>query len=125
MEKKITKKDYYELLKGIVENSESEIKEDLTNFIDKEISLIEAKAEKAKIRNAEKKANGDELRDAVEAVLTEDLQTADAILVQIEGEDLSKAKIVARLTQLVKAGIATKEDVKTEDNRTVKAYKLV
>lgn len=125
MEKKITKKDYYELLKGIVENSESEIKEDLTNFIDKEISLIETKAEKAKIRNAEKKANGDELRDAVEAVLTEDLQTADAILVQIEGEDLSKAKIVARLTQLVKAGIATKEDVKTEDNRTVKAYKLV
>lgn len=122
---KLTNKDYYLEIREIVDNSTVENKEDVLSFIDKVVTSIENKAEKAKIKAAEKRANGDELREAVQSVLTDELQTADAILVQIEGEELTKAKIVARLTQLVKAGIATKEDVKTDDNRTVKAYKLV
>lgn len=125
MEKKVTKKDNYITLSEIVANSNSEIKDELLAFIEKEITSIDTKAEKAKARAAIKKANGDELRDAVQSVLTNELQTADAILMQIEGEDLTKAKIVARLTQLVKMGIATKEDVKNDENKTVKAYKLV
>lgn len=122
---KIIKKDYYEMLKGIVENSTSEIKEDLIIFIEKEITSIENKAEKAKAKAAEKKANGDELREIVQSILTPELQTADSIVTQIEGEDITKAKVVARLTQLIKAGIATKEEVKTDDNKKVMAYKLV
>lgn len=125
MEKKITKRDNYVTLSEIVANSDSEIKDELLSFIEKEILSIDSKAEKAKARAAEKKAAGDELREAVQNVLTNELQTADAILCQIEGEELTKAKIVARLTQLVKAGIATKEDVKNEENKTVKAYKLI
>lgn len=124
MEKKITKRDNYEELSTIVAGSDSEIKEELLAFIEKEIASIDAKAEKAKARAAEKKANGDELRDAVQSLLTDELQTADAILVQIEGEDLTIAKIRARLTQLVNAGIAVKEDVKNSENKTQKAYKL-
>lgn len=124
MEKKITKRDNYEELSTIVAGSDSEIKEELLAFIEKEIASIDAKAEKAKVRAAEKKANGDELRDAVQSLLTDELQTADAILVQIEGEDLTIAKIRARLTQLVNAGIAVKEDVKNSENKTQKAYKL-
>ena len=122
---KLTNKDYYLEIREIVDNSTVENKEDVLSFIDKVVASIENKAEKAKAKAAEKRANGDELREAVQSVLTDELQTADAILVQLQGEDLTKAKIVARLTQLVKAGIATKEDVKTDDNRTVKAYKLV
>lgn len=130
MEKKITKKDYYAMLKEIVEESkdiETEIsKEELLKFIDKQVASINTKAEKAKEKAAEKKANGDELREIVQSVLTEEYQTIDNIVSQIEGEEITKAKITARLTSLVKAGLATKSDVKNEETgKTQKAYKLI
>ena len=125
MEKKITKKDYYEMLKEIVTNAKTEGASELINFINKQISLIEAKSEKAKARNAEKKANGDELRNVVQSILTEDFQTIDAIVAQIEGEEVTKAKVAARLTTLVNSGIAEKTDVKDDEGRKLKAYKLV
>lgn len=125
MEKKITKKDLYGMIAELVEASDVEIKDELLAFIEKEVSMIEAKAEKAKARAAEKRAEGDELRDVVQSVLTDKLQTIDAILVQIEGEEVTKAKVTARLTALVKAGIAEKADVKNDENKTQKAYKLV
>ena len=122
--KKVTKKENYEMLMEIVENSNSEMKAELVDFITKQIESIDAKAAKAKEKAAEKRAEGDELRAAVKAVLTEELQTAETILTQIEGEELTKAKIVARLTQLVKNGEASKEEVKTEEGKKVMAYKL-
>lgn len=126
MEKKITKRDYYEILQGIVAaNVANEEKEELLEFLDKQIALIDAKAEKAKARNAEKKANGDELREVVQSVLTEDFQTIDSIVAQIEGEEITKAKVTARLTSLVNNGIAEKTDVKDDEGRKLKAYKLV
>lgn len=125
MEKKTTKRDYYEMLKEIVLNTNVEGATELVEFIDKQVSLIDSKAEKAKARNAEKKANGDELREVVQNVLTDEFQTIDAIVSQIEGEEITKAKITARLTSLVKNGIAEKTDVKDDEGRKLKAYKLV
>ena len=125
MEKKTTKRDYYEMLKEIVLNVNVEGATELVEFIDKQVSLIDSKAEKAKARNAEKKANGDELREVVQNVLTDEFQTIDAIVSQIEGEEITKAKITARLTSLVKNGIAEKTDVKDDEGRKLKAYKLV
>ena len=124
MEKKMTKKDYYGIHKTIVEGIEVENKEDLLAFIDNELKLIENKSIKAKERAAEKKAEGDELRATVKAILTTENQTIDEIFAQIEGEDLTKAKIVARLTQLVKAGEAKKEEVKSEDGKRIMVYAL-
>ena len=129
MEKKITKREKFEMLKEIIRgdiNVEMTVEQaDLIDFLDTQINAIDVKAEKAKARNAEKKANGDELRDVVQSVLTNELQTIDAIVAQIEGEEITKAKITARLTSLVKNGIAEKEDVKDEEGRKLKAYKLV
>lgn len=130
MEKKITKKEYYAMLKDIVRgDSSSEMTNsqyELIKFIDKQIEAIETKAEKAKEKAAEKKANGDELREVVQSVLTDEYQTIDAIVSQIEGEDITKAKITARLTSLVKAGLATKSDLRNEETgKTQKAYKLI
>lgn len=123
-EVKVTKKDWYAQIRAVVEASDNEQKEGILGFIDHEVELLEAKAAKAAERAASKKADGDELRNAVQAVLTDELQTIDAITAQIEGEDITKAKVTARLTQLVKAGVATKDMVKTEDGRKVTAYKL-
>ena len=129
MEKKLTKREKFEMLKEIIRGDVSvemtAEQADLIDFIDAQIASIDTKAEKAKVRNAEKKANGDELRDAVQSVLTDELQTIDAILTQIEGEDVTKAKVTARLTSLVKNGLAEKEEVKDEEGRKLKAYKLV
>ena len=129
MEKKLTKREKFEMLKEIIRGDVSvemtAEQADLIDFIDAQIASIDTKAEKAKARNAEKKANGDELRDVVQSVLTDELQTIDAILTQIEGEDVTKAKVTARLTSLVKNGLAEKEEVKDEEGRKLKAYKLV
>lgn len=127
MEKKITKRDYYEILQGVVAANVADDTEktELLEFLDKQIALIDSKAEKAKARNAEKKANGDELREVVQSVLTDEFQTIDAIVAQIEGEEITKAKVTARLTALVNNGIAEKTDVKDDEGRKLKAYKLV
>ena len=129
MEKKITKREKFEMLKEIVRgdiNVEMTVEQaELVDFLDSQINAIDAKAEKAKARNAEKKANGDELRDVVQAILTDEFQTIDAIVAQIEGEEITKAKVTARLTSLVNNGIAEKADVTDEEGRKLKAYKLV
>ena len=125
MEKKVTKKEKYEMIKEIIANMEVEGKDELVAFLDKQIDGIVAKAEKAKERNAEKKAAGDELREVVQEILTDEYQTIDAIVAQIEGEEITKAKVTARLTSLVNNGIAEKADVKDDEGRKLKAYKLV
>ena len=127
MEKKLTKKDFYAAIRGMVEGIEmvGDIPaEEVLAFIDKTVEQIDAKAAKAKEKAAEKKTEGDELRAAVEAILTDELQTIDAIVAQVEGEDITKSKVTARLTQLVKVDIARKEQVKDESGRKVMAYAL-
>lgn len=121
--KKLTKKENYEMIKEIVLASDVENKEELVAFVEKQVESLEAKAVKAKERAAEKKADGDALRTQVEGLLTENYQTADEITEQVQGADITKSKIIARLTQLVKADIAEKEQVKTEDGKKVMAYR--
>lgn len=123
-EKRITKRDNYEALKEIVEKSNVENTEMLVEFINKQIEMIDNKSAKAKEKAAEKRAEGDELRAVIKSVLTNEYQTVDAITAQIEGEDITKAKVVARLTQLVNNGEAVKEQGKSEDNKKVMMYKL-
>lgn len=120
---KMTKKDWYEELKGVVAGSDYAQKDEAIEFLDAQIGLLDAKAEKAKERAAAKRAETDELRAAVAAVLTDELQTADVIAAQIEGEDVTKQKVVSRLTALVKDGVAVKEQVKVEKDKKM-AYKL-
>ena len=122
--KKITKKEYYSMLKEIVMKSNVDDKDELVTFIDKQVQLLNNKAEKAKVRAIEKKVEGDELRNTVEATLTEEYQTIADIIAQIDDEEISKAKVTARLTSLVKSGIAIKEEAKTEDGKKIMVYRL-
>lgn len=124
-EKKITKKQWYEEIRGIIEASNSEQKEGALKFIDRQVELLEAKAAKAQENAAKKKANGDALREAVFAVLTDKLQTIDQITEQVDGEEITKSKVTARLSQLVKAEMATRGTIKTEDGRKVAAYSII
>jgi len=96
---------------------------DVVDYAELTIAQMDKKADGAKKRAAEKRAEGDELRVAVASVLTDELQTIADIAAQIEGEDVTTSKITARLTQLVKAGEARKEKVKI-GTRAVMGYAL-
>lgn len=124
--KKVTKKEWYAEIRKIVEAADVENKDGALEFIDNQVKLLEAKAAKAQENAAKKKADGDNLREAVYNVLTTGLQTIDQITEQvvIEGEDITRNKVTARLTQLVKADMAVKDTVKTDDGRKVTAYKV-
>ena len=121
---KVTKTEMFEGIKAtLIENFGDEVQE-YVEFLDKEIAAIKARAEKEKARRAAKKAEGDELKDAVaEAIGTEPItaqEIADALA--DEFPEVTKAKVTYRAGQLVKDGVIFKVQVKTEDNRKVVAY---
>ena len=122
---KMTKIDCFEQLADIVEASDVENKEDILKFIQSSIETLENRKRAAQERAEKKKNEPDELADAVKAVLSTELQTADDIAAQIEGEDVTKQKVVARLTKMVNAGTVRKDSVKTDDKRKVMGYALV
>ena len=120
---KITKVDMFNAIADFIANTDWERKNEAIKFIEKQIDQLKAKAEKAKSRAEEKKIEGDELREAVANALTNEPQTIDAITTTVaESFDVTKAKVTARLTQLVKLGEATKEQVKI-DGRKIMVYK--
>ena len=123
---KMTKRDYFNAISNAIASMDSVdgvAVADVQVFIDARIAELDKKAESAKKSAAKKRAAGDELRTQVEATLTDELQTIDAITSQIEGEEITRAKVQARLSQLVKAGIAIKDDVE-DGKRKVKGYRL-
>lgn len=124
MTEKITKKGYFEMIEEIVRASDDSRVEDILNFIEHEKELLEAKRVKAQAKAEITRNEGDELRKAVQSCLTDEFQIISDIFAQIDGEDVTQPKVTARLNQLVKAGIAEKEQVKTEDGKRM-AYRLV
>ena len=119
MADKFTEVEIYGMIKE--ECAENEV---IVSFCNKKIAALGAKAEKAKVRAAAKRAEGDELRAAVASVLTNKPMIAEEVLAAMpEAEGLTRAKVVARLTQLVKAGEAVKSEVTVDGNKRM-AYAL-
>ena len=128
---KVTKRERYESIKALVEAVgavEGIDTDGIVAFCDKEIAALDTRAEKAKERAAEKRAEGDELQAAVLAALTDKPASRQEITDRIEGEDVTVAKVGYRLTALVKQGLAVKEEIAVtgEDGKSKKAaaYRL-
>ena len=128
---KVTKRERYESIKALVEAVgavEGIDTDGIVAFCDKEIATLDTRAEKAKERAAEKRAEGDELQAAVLAALTDELASRQEVTDRIEGEDVTLAKVGYRLTALVKQGLAVKEEIAItgEDGKSKKvaAYRL-
>lgn len=121
-EVKITKRERFEDLKNVAAAAG---REDLVQFIDDQIAMLDRRLEKAKEYKARKSAVSDELKTKIAAVLTNSFTTADVItgLVADGDEEVTKAKVTARLGQLVRAGEAEKITIKV-DKRRVVAYAL-
>ena len=126
---KLTKKDILNAIKTVAAQDPDAMfdevvsAKDVIDFVDTTIAQLEAKAEKAKERAAKVKAEGDEIRDAIEAVLTEEFKPIATIIEEVGIEDLTPGKVSARVGQLIKLGRAEKTDIKV-GNKKVKGYAL-
>lgn len=116
---KITKKDCYNTLRNLVENTEfaadADISADkLLSFIDREIELIDQRAEKSKKYQQEHKATDDAMTDMIMEVLSgsDSALTVPDIVAKVV--DSTPQKIVWRLGKLFKDGKINK------DTQTVK-----
>lgn len=128
----ITKREMYEqIILMFTEDAETEVKvsaEEVVAFCNKEIEALEKKAAKAKERAAAQKAEGDELTDAVLAVLTDEFQPAGDIVKALNREDVTTHKVSYRLRVLVEGGKAVKDQINIaaegEKKHMVMGYKL-
>lgn len=124
---KVTKKMVLEAIAGAdlkaVDFGPDVTVEDVIAYCDTTLAQLDAKAAKAKEKAAEKKAANDELKDVVASVITNEYQTVDEIVAQIEGDDVTRGKVVNRLSALAKEGYLVKDMVKVDD-RKITGYKL-
>ena len=122
MEKKMTKKEMFGLLLELLETAEVAERDELKNFVAHEIEMIENKAEKAKTYKRKKAA--DVLKEQIYTKLDVlEFRTIHDIVSDFNDADITAAKVSARLTSLVKEGLAVKEEIKIE-NRKLMGYKL-
>ena len=122
MEKKMTKKEMFGLLLELLETAEVAERDELKNFVAHEIEMIENKAEKAKTYKRKKAA--DVLKEQIYTKLDVlEFRTIHDIVSDFDNADITAAKVSARLTSLVKEGLAIKEEIKIE-NRKLMGYKL-
>ena len=124
---KVTKKMVLEAIAGAdlkeVDFGPDVTAEHVISYCKATLAQLDAKAAKAKEKAAEKKAANDELKEVVASVITNEYQTVDEIVAQIEGDDVTRGKVVNRLTALLKDDYIVKGMVKVED-RKITAYKL-
>ena len=106
---KMTKKEIFGLIAETCADNEV-----IVEFCAAEVAKLDAKAAKAKEKAAEKKAAGDELYAVIVEAVGADSMTAEDVLASIDGEDLTVAKVRARLSQAVKNGVLVKESVKVD-----------
>ena len=129
---KMTKAMYFEVIRGIVEGLDAEAfpegvgADDVLDFIDRQVALLDKRAAASKERAAKKRAASDELTELIYTMIfeAEDFITADDIVEKIGDEEVTKNKVTARVSKLVKAGRVAKEQVKLEDGKKRMAYRI-
>ena len=120
MTNKITRKDYFNMIKAALADNA-----DIVAFCDKEIAVIDHKADKARERAAIKAQEPDTLMDAVLGVLTDEPMTVGDILGVVGIEGATAGKVANRASRLVKDGKAVKTTVTITGEDGGKARKLV
>ena len=119
---KITEREMYTMISELLASND-----DVVTFCEKKIAALDKKAENAKVKAAEKKAAGDELRARVEGVLTDEWQTIAEVVAALDDEEVTASKVTYRLNALVDLGVAVKDETKIPSDgktRVVKVFKL-
>lgn len=122
---KKTKAMYFAELREMIVNAgiDQEKQDELLEFIDKEVDTLNRRKDAAAARAEKKRAESDALTDAIFAKIGEELVTVDDIMDGLDGEDITRNKVTARLGKLVKMGKIVKESVKV-DGKNRMAYRV-
>ena len=112
MENKMTKMEKFQAIEEILNTVDGENIDMLIEFVQNEQAALANKAAKAKAKAAEKKTEIDELGNVVLSVLNGEPKTRDEVFALVEFEGATLAKVGARLTKLVDAGLVVKSEVK-------------
>jgi hypothetical protein len=117
--KKITKRDNYAVIAALLKVAEEQgfgLPEDMTyaglnEFVAHEIELLDNKAAAAAKRAADKKVEGDALREKIYEVLTDENMTLAEIVAAMGDNNITPQSITPRLTQLLNLGQVVKDTV--------------
>lgn len=127
---KITKREKLDTLIGLLDGTLS-FDDDavdcdmLIAFCEHEKELLDKKAASAKASAAKKKAESDELCDAVLAALTDEYSSIPEIAARVEFEGATVGKVQNRLNKLAASGQAQKAQAKVDGGEGTKARKIV
>lgn len=110
----MTKKEMYKAIHDFVNTGATDVdKEEIKAFCLHEIELMEHRTAKAKETAAKKRASAnDELFEKIAGCLGDEFCSIDAIATEV---GVSRAKVISRLSALVKQDRAIKGEVITED----------
>lgn len=127
-EKKITNRDRFTTLRQIIKTIGNDIEypegmntDNMIEFIDRQIELIDNKLAITKRRAEEKKIAGDELRKRIYDVLSaEEYMTIDDVVAALNDPGVSPQAAVPRLSQLHSLGEIerVKQKIDIGDNKT-------
>ena len=134
-EKKVTKIDVLNAIIDVfakqqefevtLENEVTVTALDILNYASVTIDQINAKAARAAEKAREKAEKGDELLPVIKGALCEDYLSVEELLARIGDEELTRNKVVSRLTKLVKDGVALKDSIKVKGRKSkLTVYKL-
>lgn len=115
----MTNREKFDVIGKVFEGYEGAERDEILEFVAKQVAALDLKNEKAKERAAKKRAEGDELRDRVLGVITDEPITVEGILEALGDETLTPAKVVARTRQLVDNEIVNKMPIKVEGRKLV------
>ena len=122
MAKKITARENYIAIAEFVKANGGDAA--WATFLEAQVAKLDAKAEKAKAKRAEKAAEPDPYLEAIAGAIGEEPITADEIVAKLGIEDLTKNKVTARIGKI--EGVE-KVDIKVEnaEGKTVKRVAYV
>ena len=117
MTDKRTKAQLFNALKDIVIATEVDNQDEFIQFIDNELAILDKRKATAKARQANKRAEGDELTKIVYNALTDKPKTNTDIIEEINDETVTAAKVTARLTKLINQGLVEKQILKIDGKK--------
>lgn len=125
---RMTNAERFDLIKSIFSeiDVDDDVRADIVAFCEAQIATLSKKAEKSRERAAAKAAEKgpDTVYDTMVTLLTTEPQIAEDILAKLNDPEVSIAKVRARLTKAVKAGIAEKVEVLVGDKKRAAYVKL-
>jgi len=122
---KITKRDILNGLLTLATTGECDLtNEDIQLYAEKELASMDKRAAADKKRREAKAAESDEMTEAVYAVLTDEPMSAEEIL-EKSGLDITKSKLIPKLTKLVKFERAVKSTKRYKNDEGKSAEKTM